>query len=445
MFPFGLRAERLEELEVQITDALHNTENLEALHWTRTGSLNNRLLLTMFDRLQRLQKLEITGNSRLEATGTTRTWSPGLLVEKVPKSLRQLSIVLPDRMCAQMLVPLAAKLEGQLDTLSVLSLDSPVITDAMLAELAVYTPRLRRLALVGCKHVQGPGVQALVSAAGTEHLRELALEGLPLVPGMLRSLAPFAEQLRSLTLTYPTRTEDLDAFYDEFAELVGACRELHSLVYYARGGSPPVLGEGAEGSAEAEPEEPGEIEEGGAERVVAPVPTPAATTPSHAATDLVVVPQAPHRSSPALSARFTRHLVFSRAARTLRILRIHGIAVPLHQLQMLALSILSDRLEELAIHIYEGDLETLKLLLGKLRALRTLHLLSHLRSDANFTEEQVLEIAGACAPGLTQIGFRNRVWLVERQFHEDNTADVSLRRWDMAAGVFPEAMLVVRS
>ena len=75
MFPFGLRAERLEELEVQITDALHNTENLEALHWTRTGSLNNRLLLTMFDRLQRLQKLEITGNSRLEATGTTRTWS----------------------------------------------------------------------------------------------------------------------------------------------------------------------------------------------------------------------------------------------------------------------------------------------------------------------------------------------------------------------------------
>ena len=182
----------------------HNTVNLEALHWTRTGSLNNRLLLTMFDRLQRLQKLEITGNSRLEATGTTRTWSPGLLVAKVPKSLRQVSIVLPDRMCAQMLVPLAAKLEGQLDTLSVLSLDSPVITDAVLAELAVYTPRLRRLALVGCKHVQGPGVQALVSTAGAEHLRELALEGLPLVPGMLRSLAPFAEQLRSLTLTYPT-------------------------------------------------------------------------------------------------------------------------------------------------------------------------------------------------------------------------------------------------
>lgn len=79
--------------------------------------------------------------------------------------------------------------------------------------------------------------------------------------------------------------------------------------------------------------------------------------------------------------------------------------------------------------------------------------------------------------GLHQIGFRNRVWLVERTFDkkeeaghethcdsavanasrsgvnagtssalgEEEAIQVTLKRWDPAAGTFPEVLLVVKS
>ena len=53
----------------------------------------------------------------------------------------------------------------------------------------------------------------------------------------------------------------------------------------------------------------------------------------------------------------------------------------------------------------------------------------------------MVELARAAGPYLQQIGFRNRVWLVEY----GALAQRTLRRWDMAAGVFPESMLVVRA
>ncbi|WP_298268602.1 hypothetical protein [uncultured Bradyrhizobium sp.] len=70
------RAEQLEQLEEQIVRTLHAAVHLRELCWTRDGSLNDRLLDTMFAHLPELRKLEITGNSRL--------WSPNLLAARLP-------------------------------------------------------------------------------------------------------------------------------------------------------------------------------------------------------------------------------------------------------------------------------------------------------------------------------------------------------------------------
>lgn len=103
VYPFGLPAERLEALEEQILSTLHHATGLQELCWTRDGSLNDRLLRTMFDHLPSLRKLEITGNSKL--------WSPALLAEKVPRGLEELQVILPDRRVAQHLVAIVSRVE----------------------------------------------------------------------------------------------------------------------------------------------------------------------------------------------------------------------------------------------------------------------------------------------------------------------------------------------
>lgn len=93
------------------------------------------------------------------------------------------------------------------------------------------------------------------------------------------------------------------------------------------------------------------------------------------------------------------------------------------------------------MHLYEADVASLRAPLAAFVRIRSLHILSHLRSAADFTEDDMVELARAAGPYLQQIGFRNRVWLVEYSALAQRT----LRRWDMAAGVFPESMLVVRA
>ena len=111
----------------------------------------------------------------------------------------------------------------------------------------------------------------------------------------------------------------------------------------------------------------------------------------------------------------------------------------MHQLQMLALSTLSDHLEDLVVHLFEADVEALAHYLSKFSRLRSVHIMSHVRSQAEFTYEDIEYVARQCSEHLVQIGFRNRVWNVvvegERQ----------LVRYDMAAGVYPEKLLVVRA
>lgn len=396
VYPFGLPAEQLEALEEQILCTLHHATHLEALYWTRTGSLNDRLLASMFEKTQCLRRFEFTGNSR--------SWSPSLLVEKLPRSVQALTILLPDRAVAQQLVPLATHLEGRLSDLSILCMDTAVITDALLQGVAEHAPRLRRISLVGCKGVRGDGVRALVSP----NVRDLALEGVALAPGIFASLVPCLARLSRLTVTYPRRQEQAPAFFSELGAVIESCEALDYLAVYARGGSAPVI----DGEDDSEEE-----------------------------SDALNAVDSSVHGSPSLGTPFVRRLAGSRAAHALRTLRIHGIGMSLHQLRILASSPLAARLEDLVVHLYEADVASLRAPLAAFVRIRSLHILSHLRSAADFTEDDMVELARAAGPYLQQIGFRNRVWLVEYSALAQRT----LRRWDMAAGVFPESMLVVRA
>lgn len=399
VFPFGLVAERLEELEAQIERALQHMTRLVALHWTRTGSLSDRLVLSAFCNMAQLRTLEVSGDSR--------TYSPAILVDRVPRTVTNFSVILPDRRFGEYLVPLAATL--QLESLTVVALQSSVVTDAILTRIAPHVPRLRKLALAGCRAVHGSGVLVIAEAA---RLAELALEGCTLDDGFLRALAPHLDSLRALTLTHPDGPGD--AFFAELAALVRSIA-LERLVLYAIGGSPPVL------TGEQAAQGRGGALEGPAGEFAVPAHTPA-------------LDAAPAPANHTLTTPFVKALVFGRSSH-LRTLRVHGIAISLYQLELISMSTLSDSFEDLAIHLYEGNFGALAAALRRFRMLRALHIQSHLRSDAQYSESQMAELARACH-SLRCLGFRNRMWRVE---------DGALLPWDMAAGIFPETMMMVRA
>lgn len=385
VFPFGMPAERLEELEAHIVQALQHATQLRVLAWTRTGSLSDRVLLGLFDRMTCLERLELTGN--------TRTWSPEVLARHMPRTVTDLSFVLPDRTLAAHLVAIVARLQGNLRRLTLLCLDSPVITDALLVALAPHAPRLTSLALVGCKQVHGPGVHALVSPA----LRELALEAVALAPEELVALAPRVAHISHLTLTTPRRLDEAPAFFAASAHLIDTCTGLHYLTLYARGGRAPG------GPSEA----PMHTEQG---------------------------PQ--WRLDPA----WLERLCLSRSAATLQGLQIHGLSISLAQLTRLATAPLAVHLRELAVYAVDAEPEGLARIVRSFPALRLLHWVAPAESALRVGPEDLDVLLAHAGPWLQQVGVGNRVWLVHTA-----SAGRALVPWDMARGTFPSPMLVVRS
>ena len=253
--------------------------------------------------------------------------------------------------------------------------------------------------LAGCKAVRGAGVLEILRSAAVS---ELSLEGLAISVDMLAALSTHLDSLQSLTLTHPPGNGD--AFFGVLEGIVNRI-PLQRLVLYAVGGSPPVLA--------------GERSD---DRVLA---LPGPNAQPHAGQDT--------SANPALTTSFVKRLVFGRSLR-LRMLRVHGIAMSLYQLQMISCSTLSDTLEDMVVHLYDGDFDMLAASVLRCRSLRLLHVQSHLRSDAHFSEDQFAELA-AEASSLRYLGYRNRMWHV---------VDGALYPWDMSAGVIPETMMLVR-
>ncbi|WFD28699.1 hypothetical protein MNAN1_003712 [Malassezia nana] len=310
VFPFGMPAERLEKLETQIVHALQHAPHLRSLAWTRTGSLSDRVLPSIFPAMTCLERLELTGD--------TLTWSPDVLVRYMPRTIKDLAFVLPDRTLASHLVALVACLDGRLQRLSLVCMNSSVITDALLEDMAPHAPRLVALSLVGCKQVHGRGVQALVSPA----LRELALENVAITPDELVALAPRMERLTRLTVTTPRRAHDTPAFFETLAHLVAMCSDVQYLAVYAPGGRTPAVPSEAPHAAPR---------------------TPTIHLPSN---------------------------VLASVSPSLRHLFLHHVSVPLAQLEALAVRV--PHLHELDVYLLEATTESVQRLVRAFPALRRL-------------------------------------------------------------------------
>ncbi len=102
VFPFGLDAERLERLEIDIENTFTNATNLEELVWTRAGSLNDRLLPTLLRSSPKLRRLELAGDARL--------WTTSTLLRYIPVTVQGLSLILPEKATLRGLVDIAEKL-----------------------------------------------------------------------------------------------------------------------------------------------------------------------------------------------------------------------------------------------------------------------------------------------------------------------------------------------
>ncbi len=215
----------------------------------------------------------------------------------------------------------------------------------------------------------------------------------------------------------------------------------------------------------------------------------------------------PPSNLPLLPSYFLSRLVHSRGSQLTK-LRLHGIGISLDQLGLITQHCV--QVQDLVIQIWEDDLPRLAALLCQLPRLETLHILASASSETSLGEREIQWIAQVCTDanrerrmprhqrhlkgalsaggmlpegnGLHQIGFRNRVWLVERNFEpadrsersqeqqqssttqpanvsptsatpkdklrardEEEPMHVTLKRWDPSAGTFPEVLLVVKS
>lgn len=562
VFPFGLDAERLERLEIDIETTFVNAVNLEELVWTRAGSLNDRLLPTLLSSSPKLRRLELAGDARL--------WTTSTLLKYVPLTIQGLSLILPEKATLRGLVDIAAKLlQGAQDggeaslasrlgavqledrsledatglrSLSILCQHSPHLTDPILMALAPHLKSLRRLSLAGCRAVTGRGIEAILRFAveGGSGVSDLAMEGLNIQAQDVGLLLPYAPSVRLLSLTYPRSASSsgsrslsaasLNEFYTDFAKLVEKADNLQELTHYAGSGSRPAMDGGHEGDDdglvdldeldddESDYDEEGQYVQAG--RSATNGNAEASWTSNDWIRRFSGPPpegsvrygqpktSTPPSNLPLLPTSFLSRLVVSRGAQLTK-LRLHGIGISLDQLGLITQH--CQGVQDLVIQIWEDDLPRLAALLCQLPHLETLHILASASSETSLGEREIQWIAQVCTDanrerrmlrhqqhlkgvsgasltpegsGLHQIGFRNRVWLVERNFdlasaeamahdgsseqqqrstatqqnvsrtstngteardEEESPVRVTLKRWDPAAGTFPEVLLVVKS
>jgi len=224
VYPLGLGAEQLEELEEAVSASLRSLSNLEELVWTRTGSLNGRIIPDLIANKQRLHTLELTGNTRhydaaalyrgvqrhrppdcvAEATPATGEEQRHLLsggqTPKTPKdvqaqhslvpfpALRSVSFILPDTNAVHAVIELAKRVK--LRSVNLLCQHTSVFQPAHAQVLSAELDELERLVLVGCKRIDGDSVKSMI-AASKSGIRVLALEACGVVsqPPQSRKMA----------------------------------------------------------------------------------------------------------------------------------------------------------------------------------------------------------------------------------------------------------------
>ncbi|KAE8226177.1 hypothetical protein CF319_g1211 [Tilletia indica] len=474
VFPFGLAAEDLEALELAIISTFKHAVNLEELIWTRTGSLNDRVLRTIFDRIARLKLLELTGDSR--------SWSPALLIEKLPAVIERLSLVMPDRAVTERIPLIAQRLGPNLQSLSILSNNAAYIRDASIEAAAPFLTKLSRLSLVGCKNVTGAAILTVLTQSQTD-ITELSLEGLSLLPQDVDRLSKLTPKLRTLAITHPSKSVSSADFYMSLGAWVEHSEHLSRFTFYRMSGEVAAPDEEQDVSDEDgdEDEDEGVVQQeashspdlphqsnalqqaapntsspssgpdvasynetentaqGNESAAIATEDSPAESLLPFSSLqidspylqrfrDQPYQPQAPTGtastsrhggggpSDPLIPTAFLLRLIHARGAHLTQ-LRIHRLAMTVQQLGLICHN--CPQLEDLVVHLFEPDWNTIKAHLASLPQLRSLHILASLRSGLDLTEDNLRCLAASSSDTLRQVGFRNRVWEITAVFDED--------------------------
>lgn len=448
VYPLGLRAEELEDLEDSVACSLREMSELRELGWTRTGSLNDRLLPDIVRNKGKLRHLELMGSTRDWSATAPMLWQgvPGGDGSFPFPQLSSLSIILPDALAMRCIVEIASR--RPLSSLLLLCQHSSVFLPVHAQLLAPHLERLERLVLVGCKRLDGPSLRTLVGAA--ERLKVLAIEGCAAFhPDIFPKLAPtLRHSLATLTLTLPRPALCAHTtFYQHLAGLVDGLDELKEFTLYAPGG--------LKGAGGGEDDDFDDVDETAGDQPVDG--GDASLAPSSASL------------APKLPLSFIRSLTTSRPGLTL--LRIHGIVASTESLRLIAQACTG--LRELVVQLESvapapssqpdgsgssssstaGRESGLSALLAPLTSsLRTLHILARAGAPFDLDEGDVARLAGRMR-ALRQVGFRNRVWEVQRDLgvavdddEVSSSADgVTLKRWDASEGRWPEVLLVVKA
>ncbi|CAO1631468.1 unnamed protein product [Sympodiomycopsis kandeliae] len=486
VFPLGLPAEQLERLEADIGKALNYMDNLEELVWTRTGSLNDRILPDLISNRQKLHTLELTGNTRYYDVGMLyqghqgiRSQSPskatGYVGEYPLVALRNLSFVLPDSNAIQAMTELAKR--SQLKSVNILCQHSSVFLPVHAELLSEHLASLDRLILVGCKRLDGDSVRKML-AGSQVGIKTLGLEGVGVHPSRLPTLIPLlSSTLRTLSLTLPKPSFcPHSEFYTHLSGVVSSLENLQEFTLYAPGGV-----RADEDQDDILDQDGGGVDNSDGLPYLQSQNQEQPTNTSH------LVPKMP------LS--FLRSLLTSKQSglphRRLTMLRVHGIICSSEGLRMIGTDASGEvtesngytgGLQDLVLQLENGPvLSVITSLLPLSPSLQKLHILSRAGSNLFLPEDDVLWLARSLInyrcpstygpllyshpsmstptrtmprASLMQIGFRNRVWEVDRRLDSTSVSEttvspaevsVALSRWDASEGRWPEAMLVVKA
>lgn len=221
--------ERLEALQDETLVTLEHTRNLKSLVWTRKGSLRADIMDAICA-LPSLEKLELNATP---AGG----WSAAQILN-LPRSVKSLSLLLPDREVISNTLPRWLASEDPspiaLASLSIICLDSPVLNGHSLQAISQGLSSLTSLTLIGCNKLRDEDVLQAIKRCG--QLRHLAIEAVPISSGFYEHAAPFLPYLESLRTSHPGRRDPhINEYYAGLAHLVESCSQFKSFTHYLSG------------------------------------------------------------------------------------------------------------------------------------------------------------------------------------------------------------------
>ena len=280
-----------------------------------------------------------------------------------------------------------------------------MLNSTTLKDISIGLSRLTSLTLHGCPKLRDADILHAIKACGP--LEHLSLEAMTVSSTFWSEATPLLPHLKRLRTSHPGRRAiRLDQYYGGLTLLVQSCPHFESFTHYLTGDAERGL-------------------------------------------------------HPSVDASFISALVHSAGRRLLRF-EVSGLCVSFESAQELFLG--ARNLEQLVIPIYTINLLDLQFYLFHLTKLHSLHLVAQGTITMKVSLQSMLEIVKHSSSSLRHIAVQNRLRSVHRElvkpgelYDEVTASDVtepyfvrrgvktSLKLYDEPLGVWPEALLVVRT